>query len=68
MWCGNTNEVILVQSENGTIYRSRDRGDSWKKLHSVMHQTAQSVVDEGQTVSLHLNHIYLFRILARLRK
>ena len=51
MWCGNTNEVILVQSELGTIYRSRDRGDSWKKLHSVMHQTAQSVVDEGQTVS-----------------
>lgn len=37
MWCGNTNEVILVQSEMGTIYRSRDRGDSWKKLHSMMH-------------------------------
>jgi hypothetical protein len=37
MWCGNTNEVILVQSEAGTIYRSRDRGDSWKKLHSIMH-------------------------------
>jgi photosystem II stability/assembly factor-like uncharacterized protein len=36
MWCGNTNEVILVQSESGTIYRSRDRGESWKKLHSYM--------------------------------
>ena len=51
MWCGNTNEVILVQSEAGTVYRSRDRGDSWKKLHSIMHQTGLSVVDEGQTVS-----------------
>ena len=51
MWCGNTNEVILVQSEMGTIYRSRDRGDSWKKLHSMMHSTGMSVVDEGQTVS-----------------
>jgi len=36
MWCGNTREVILVQSEKGTIYRSRDRGESWKKLHSIM--------------------------------
>jgi photosystem II stability/assembly factor-like uncharacterized protein len=34
MWCGNTNEVILVQSYSGTVYRSRDRGESWKKLHS----------------------------------
>jgi hypothetical protein len=64
MWCGNTNEVILVQSEAGTIYRSRDRGESWKKLHSIMHQTGLSVIDEGQTVSkfftlaLHFGMIY----------
>merc|ERR1719473_2559655 len=51
MWCGNTREVILVQSEKGTIYRSRDRGESWKKLHSIMHQTGLSVIDEGLTVS-----------------
>jgi hypothetical protein len=51
MWCGNTNEVILVQTDAGTIYRSRDRGDSWKKLHSYMHQTGMNVVDDGQTVS-----------------
>jgi len=51
MWCGNTNEVILVQTDAGTIYRSRDRGDSWKKLHSYMHQTGMNVIDDGQTVS-----------------
>jgi photosystem II stability/assembly factor-like uncharacterized protein len=39
MWCGNTNEVILVQTQQGTIYRSRDKGDSWKKLHSMMTQS-----------------------------
>jgi len=37
-----------VQSEAGTVYRSRDRGDSWKKLHSIMHQTGLSVIDDGQ--------------------
>ena len=32
MWCGASNEVILVLTEPGTVYRSRDRGSSWKKL------------------------------------
>ena len=54
MWCGNTNEVVLVKTEAGTVYRSRDRGDSWKKLHSAMHQTGMSVADDGQTVSTSL--------------
>jgi len=49
MWCGNTNDIILVQTEFGTVYRSRDKGDSWKKLHSMMHQSGSSVLDEGQT-------------------
>ena len=40
LWCGKTNEVIFVQSELGTIYRSRDKGDSWKKLDDLMKKTA----------------------------
>jgi len=68
MWCGPTNEVILVQSESGTVYRSRDRGDSWKKLHSIMHQTGLSVVDDESQVSpSHFIH-QLCRISARSRK
>lgn len=45
MWCGTSNEVILVLTENGTIYRSRDRGGSWKKLQSVMSQVGSQVAD-----------------------
>jgi hypothetical protein len=32
MWCGGRNDVILVHTTEGIVYRSRDRGDSWKKL------------------------------------
>jgi len=32
MWCGARNDVILVHTTEGIVYRSRDRGDSWKKL------------------------------------
>ena len=32
LWCGKGNEVILVHTTPGIIYRSRDKGESWKKL------------------------------------
>lgn len=51
MWCGSTNEVILVLTDNGTVYRSRDRGGSWKKLQSVMSQVGSQVADQDQEVS-----------------
>ena len=45
MWCGASNEVILVLTEPGTVYRSRDRGGSWKKLQSMMNQVGSQVAD-----------------------
>jgi photosystem II stability/assembly factor-like uncharacterized protein len=51
MWCGNKNEAILVLSEKGSVYRSRDRGTTWKKLQNVFKKTAESVADDGQQVT-----------------
>jgi hypothetical protein len=45
LWCGKANEVILVHTTAGTIYRSRDRGDSWKKLSQLMANTGGRVQD-----------------------
>ena len=52
MWCGNSNEVILVLTDLGTVYRSRDRGASWKKLQNVMSQAGNEVKDDNQNVSI----------------
>jgi hypothetical protein len=35
MWCGSNDESILVLTEPGTVYRSRDRGSSWKQMADV---------------------------------
>jgi photosystem II stability/assembly factor-like uncharacterized protein len=35
-WCGASDEVILVRTHDGTIYRSRDRGGNWKRLKGIM--------------------------------
>jgi len=46
MWCGAQNEVILVLTMKGSVYRSRDRGSSWKKLQSVLNKVGSAVADE----------------------
>ena len=50
MWCGLNNEFILVLSDKGSIYRSRDRGISWKKLQSALTLSGQKVADDDQEV------------------
>lgn len=50
MWCGYNNEVVLMHTSEGSIYRSRDRGLTWKRLKSLMQKTAYSVADEDQEV------------------
>lgn len=36
MWCGFSDETILMHTTDGTIYRSRDRGLSWKRLKNLL--------------------------------
>jgi hypothetical protein len=51
MWCGSNDETILVQTAEGNIYRSRDRGSNWKRLKSLMQKIGTQVADENQDVS-----------------
>jgi hypothetical protein len=51
MWCGSSNEVILVLTNAGTVYRSRDRGQAWKKLQGIMATAGNEVKDNDQEVS-----------------
>ena len=50
MWCGYNDEVVLLHTSEGTIYRSRDRGLSWKRLKSLLSSTGFSVADEDQEI------------------
>ena len=53
MWCGFNDEVVLMHTTEGTIYRSRDRGQNWKRLRSLLHKHGANVADEDQEVSEH---------------
>jgi len=51
MWCGRSNEAILVLSDEGVVYRSRDQGQTWRKLQKTMMERGREILDEGQDVS-----------------
>ena len=57
MWCGPKNEVVLVHTTEGSIYRSRDRGSNWKRLRSLMETHGAVVADEEQDVSKMLKYL-----------
>ena len=46
-------------TDQGTVYLSRDKGESWRKLHANMRETGMGVADEGQTVSTHISRIFI---------
>jgi hypothetical protein len=50
LWCGQNDEIILVQSSDGTVYRSRDRGLSWKRLKNLMAKQGRDVADDSQDI------------------
>lgn len=56
MWCGNNDEVVLMQTGGGGIYRSRDRGLTWKRLSKLLEKTTIGVADEDQEVSVFAQH------------
>jgi len=57
MWCGAGNESILVKTKEGAIYRSRDKGGNWKKLHAQMKQHASTVISQDQEIG----HVHTMR-------
>ena len=62
MWCGFNDETILMHTTDGTIYRSRDRGLSWKRLRNLLQKQGVQVADEQQEVSprLSVSSTYIF--------
>jgi len=39
-----------VHTDDGSIYRSRDRGSNWKRLKSLMAKSGMSVADDQQDI------------------
>jgi hypothetical protein len=48
VWCGNSKEVVLVLTETNSLYRSDDKGFTWKKLNDVFIKTGTKELEENE--------------------
>lgn len=47
VWCGSTRDTVFVLTETSSLYRSDDKGFSWKKLNDIMTHTGQEQLEEN---------------------
>lgn len=47
VWCGDENEVVLIRTESNSVYRSDDRGVTFKRITKHMQKVAEEIVEES---------------------
>jgi hypothetical protein len=48
VWCGPTRETVFVLTELNSLYRSDDKGFSWKKLNNLLINKGKDQLDENE--------------------
>lgn len=58
VWCGEAKEDVMVLTEKGTVYRSDNHGETWKKLRETFAKAARPIVDTDVNIKGLLIGIY----------
>jgi hypothetical protein len=48
VWCGANREIVFVQTELNSLYRSDDKGFSWKKLNNILINKGKNQLDDNE--------------------
>jgi len=48
VWCGPSRDSVLVLTELNSLYRSDDKGFTWKKLNDVILNTGRLELDDNE--------------------
>ena len=46
VWCGKNRESVIVITEKSSLYRSEDKGFSWKKLNDILMNKGKDQLEE----------------------
>lgn len=45
VWCGSTRDTVFVLTETNSLYRSDDKGFSWRKMNDIMTNTGKDQLE-----------------------
>lgn len=48
IWCGPNRESVLVLTEADSLYKSEDKGFTWKKLNDILTTTGKEQLEENE--------------------
>jgi hypothetical protein len=48
VWCGVSRESVLLLTEKDSLYRSEDKGFTWKKMNDIMTNTGKDQLEENE--------------------
>ena len=47
VWCGVNRDTVLLLTEVNSLYKSEDKGFSWKKLNDIFTNTGKDQLEEN---------------------
>ena len=51
-WCGKTTqEILLALTERGSVYRSSDKGFTWKKINDLIYKISNDTNEKAESVN-----------------
>ena len=50
IWCAGDDDIVIVLSENGSVYRSTDKGFSWTKLTDMFVKSGYLQLEANEKV------------------
>ena len=48
LWCGSTREVVLILTETNSLYRSEDKGFTWRLLNDILLSKGKDELDPDE--------------------
>jgi hypothetical protein len=60
IWCGAGRDVVLILTETNSLYKSEDKGFTWKKLNDIISSTGKEQLEENE------NEVFQYLIISNI--
>lgn len=48
IWCGPSRETVLIITELDSLYKSEDKGFTWKKMNDILTNSGKEQLEENE--------------------